>query len=352
MEQHYRNYLAACALTMMLTPLLSLAQDEAPARNSMLRISEDNDFINIVGNSTDKAYTNGTTIDYFYSRQNKPRSFFNRFYPKAGSNSNNIYSWGISEIMFTPNNLHDTMYQPADYPYSTAIFITHGLYSYNASTKINFHTEIVAGVRGPAALGRQTQTFIHRLLNFQTPLGWDNQLRNKVILNFNFAAEKQLLDLRGKMDIIAGAKLEAGNFTNAITFYLVIRVGKMLPYFNGLIQQFTGGWNKSKPKSVQLYLLFKPGVTFYAGNGMLQANNQSFRTEGKNEKLPGIEHTVWFFNGGAVLSFKRMGISFNQNFTSALLQQLYAHAIGNVSVYYCEVSAGSLNTISIPNKIS
>ena len=321
---------------MTMASLLANAQAKEEAQEKMLRIYEDNDFINILGHSTDKAYTNGTKIDYFYAKPERPGLLIDRLFPTAGRGSNNLLAWGITELMFTPNDLSVRNFQSYDYPYSTALFVTHGLYSYNPEKKISLQTEIMAGVRGPAALGEQTQTFIHRLIHFQIPMGWDNQLKNKPIINIRLTAEKQVYGYKNVLDILGGAEIYAGSFSTATVLYPVIRVGKMNPYFDGLINQYTSSRSKqhSKKKKIQAYLLFKPGVTFYAGNGMLQAGDQQFSSEGSKENLATIKLPVWVFNGGAVLAVNRVGISFNQNMTSALLQNLYAHATGNVSVYY------------------
>jgi len=318
----------------LMMPFCSYGQktgDNTVAPSRMLRIYEDNDFINITGNSTDKAYTNGTRLDYFYTRRH-PAGWL----PRAGHNSINIASWGITELMITPNDLSITSFQPDDYPYSTALYVSHGLYSYNTAKKFSLQTELLAGIRGPAALGEQTQAFIHRVLKFQKPQGWSKQLQNKLLLNINVAAEKQVYRYQNKLDIIGGARLEAGTMAAGLTFYPIIRLGKMNPYFGGLIAQYTNPGKKqpANKKNIQLYLLFKPGISFYASNGMLQAGHQRFSSEGGNETLASIKRTVWFFNGGAVLSVNRVGISFNQNYSSALMQHLYAHGIGNFSLYY------------------
>jgi hypothetical protein len=62
----------------------------------LLRIDLNNDFLNITGNGTDKAYTNGIRIDYFYTRKNNNRSsLLLQLLPRAGSGSNELYSVGL-----------------------------------------------------------------------------------------------------------------------------------------------------------------------------------------------------------------------------------------------------------------
>src|SRR3954468_2694061 len=78
------------------------AQSTGP--HSMFRIYEDDDFLNITGNGTDNAYTNGLRFDLFYIKQKPSRFFIDHLMPKAGSSSINVFGWNVTQLMFTPNN--------------------------------------------------------------------------------------------------------------------------------------------------------------------------------------------------------------------------------------------------------
>src|SRR5580700_11067567 len=122
----------------------------------MVRLYEDNDFINARGCGTDDAYTNGSRLDYFYQPRHPSKNPVDRILPKAGAHSTNTYGWGIMQLMYTPKNITDSAYQPNDYPWSGALVATHTLYSYNAAKKYDFQTELDLGVLGPASLAAQT----------------------------------------------------------------------------------------------------------------------------------------------------------------------------------------------------
>src|ERR1700741_5229695 len=78
------------------------AQESKPAH--MIRLYEDNDFLNIGGKGTDKSYTNGTRLDFFYTKKRPPR-FIDRVMPVAGDSSRNIFGWGIMQVMVTPSDI-------------------------------------------------------------------------------------------------------------------------------------------------------------------------------------------------------------------------------------------------------
>ncbi|KAK6033584.1 hydrolase, alpha/beta domain protein [Ostertagia ostertagi] len=173
---------------------------------SIFRIYEDNDFINIRGKGTDKAYSGGTRLDLFYEQKTKPQLFPGMLLSK---NDSAVFtgSWGIMQMVFTPNNIKDPYFEPDDYFYSGALFIIHSLTSYSPARRYSFQAELQLGVRGPAALAKQTQTFVHRIIHYTIPMGWDNQLQNAPIINMNFGLEKQVTKSNKYFELLAGGKM-------------------------------------------------------------------------------------------------------------------------------------------------
>ena len=47
----------------------------------MVKIYEDNDFFNIQGHGTDNSYTNGTRLDFFYTKEKRSGFFIDRIIP-------------------------------------------------------------------------------------------------------------------------------------------------------------------------------------------------------------------------------------------------------------------------------
>ena len=220
----------------------------------MFRIYEDNDFINARGCGTDNAYTNGTRFDYFYQPRHPSKDPVDQILPKAGAHSVNTYGWGIMQLMYTPNDITDSAYQPNDYPWSGALFATHTLYSYNPERKYDLRTELDLGVIGPAALAQQTQTGFHRLIHYFKPRGWSHQYPNDILANIDVTAERQFAGNGSSIEWIGGSSLSAGTMMNSLTIYPLLRIGRMNPYFKGWFSQFAStGRNSSHHKNWQLY---------------------------------------------------------------------------------------------------
>ena len=328
-------------LILSLAPLTvpALAQS-APAVGKdsitrLLRIYEDNDGINIFGQWTDDAYTAGTRIDLFYRPAHRPHGLLGKWAPGAGDRTIDIYGWGVMQLMYTPENLSQPAFQPNDYPYSCALIATHTRYSYNPVRHYDLQTELVMGVLGPAALGQQTQSLVHRLTGYIAPKGWGTQFRNAPLLNINLTAEKQLFAAGNTLRIIGGGQLYAGTMQNGAAVYPLILLGKMAPYFDGFFSQYASpgrdhrGW-----KSWQLYFMAKPELQYFLTNALLEGGLFTTNTDKLQPPHPALQPLFSTLAFGGVLTRGRLGISFVQNISSAALKKLYCHDVGNISVYF------------------
>jgi len=87
------------------------AQRAEPVK--MFRVYEENDFLNVNGHGTDKSYSNGTRLDFYYEKQTS-QGLLHKLMPKAGDSSRNIFGWSLMQIMVTPKKISATTYLPND----------------------------------------------------------------------------------------------------------------------------------------------------------------------------------------------------------------------------------------------
>lgn len=292
------------------------AQDES-GYHRMVRIYEDNDFMNIFGNGADKGYSNGTRLDLFYVKQHPSLFFIDRWMPKAGDSSVNTFGWGIMQTIITPYDLHLTIPDKNDYPYSGALFALHTLQSSNPIKKYNLQTEWMIGVSGPPSLARQAQTFVHRLVNFERPRGWDHQLPAGLLLNLALSGEKLLAHHNHHIELIGGGQVFGGTALNGAGLHALLRIGKMQPYFNGYLSQYT---------QKQFYFVLRPSVDWMLTNAFLEGMPfKQHRTDNR--------HFVGQWSYGIVLGSGPVSISFMQVLTSALIKGVGGQTIGNLSLH-------------------
>src|SRR5690554_7549577 len=94
---------------------------------------------------------------------------------------NLLVSYSVSHRIFTPSDTETTELVEGDIPYSGMLFgtVTAGAQSEKGMHAISMHM----GVAGPAAMGRQVQNSVHKVIGSDHVNGWDNQIENEVIIN-------------------------------------------------------------------------------------------------------------------------------------------------------------------------
>jgi hypothetical protein len=331
--RHFYKLLLVTAILLY----LNNANAQRAEATKMFRVYEENDFLNVDGHGTDRSYSNGTRLDFLYEKQTS-RGLLNRLMPKAGDSCRNIYGWSLMQIMVTPNNITATAFLPNDYRYAGALFVTHSLYSYNAKKKYSFQTEFLAGVRGPGSFAEQTQKAIHKLIDYQKPMGWDNQLKTVPLINLRFCVEKNLLSINDFIELNAGSQLRVGSFMDMVSLYPMLRIGRFSPYFNGYLDQYGSYTKNCKQIKTQYYLVFKPSISFVAYNAMLEGERQN---EGNgtyeyknNEAGPEINKCLMDWQVGGVVAHGNFALSYLQTTTTSYTEGLYKHCFGNLSLYF------------------
>jgi hypothetical protein len=327
-----------CALIFNFIPFSNYCQDAHPT-SAMLRLFEDNDFINIRFSGSDKAYTHGLKADLFYIKKDEKPAFDERLMLKAGTNSVKTYGWGITQTMVTPNDLSKPEIVASDYRYACSITLSRTRHSSNPVRKYNLQTEYVVGLLGPIALGKETQDAMHKLIHDEMPRGWNSQLKTSALLNINLTAEKQLCRVKKSIECIGGVKSSAGTSLTSLSVYTLLRVGKMNPYFNGYLTQYVQQGKGTE--SWQLYILLRPSLDFVLRNAHIQGG--TFRPERdemnrEKEAFPPrdqrrLNRIGCGLDYGLVVTLKKVSITFTQRDLYAMIKEQTRHEVGNISIY-------------------
>jgi lipid A 3-O-deacylase len=332
MKHFYKLFLGLTFLSLQIN-----ADAQRPEPSKMVRVYEENDFFDLRGNGTDKAYSNGTRVDYFYEKQ-RSHNLIHKLMPKAGDGSKNIYGWSLMQIMVTPQDIEATDYLPNDFYYAGALFVTHSLYSYNAKKKYSFYTELLAGIRGPKSFADETQIAFHKLVGYQEPMGWDNQLRTQPLVNITLGVEKNLWSISDFIEVNAGSQLKVGSLMDLVMVYPMLRIGKMSPYFDGYLNQYGSFTKNGKRIKTQYYFVFRPSLSFVAYNAMLKGkrdNEENSINENINDGAgPSLHNRIVDFQFGFGFAHGNWGFSYMQTPTTAYTEGLDTHNYGNLSLYF------------------
>ena len=200
---------------------------------SSINVELDNDILT----QTDHYYSNGILIEYENTLLAKEKPW--KWLGKGTS-----YGVGFKHDISTPINTGTELAQPGDHPYSAVLYTT--LYTELVSEDYESTCEVLLGLIGPLAFGEQIQNGIHGFLPSHPVNGWANQLKNDILLNYNYEYWK----LRGAQAFTYGEWLRAELGTFATQFHfgyqtrsnflknhsILLRVGGYLNLFDVKLQ--------------------------------------------------------------------------------------------------------------------
>lgn len=145
-------------------------------------------FENDLFSNTDKYYTNAVQLRLISPPLGSLAE--NNIYPDAlddflqnlqemqnsGTMQYNL-SLGLGQAIFTPQDIQATKLLPEDRPYAGYLYGFLALHAKQPSMMDTF--ELAFGVVGPSARAGSVQNEVHRIRNFDTAKGWDNQLKDE-----------------------------------------------------------------------------------------------------------------------------------------------------------------------------
>ncbi len=142
-----------------------------------LSFSYENDMI---GGGTDKYYTSGVRMTYFNVETDVPPVLDEMAdaIPTFDLNETTSTFFTLGQNLYTPSRIDQRDPPKGDRPYAGWLYGSMGLATLTADHVDEL--ELTLGVVGPAALGEQTQKFIHsHVTGSDTPKGWSHQLDNE-----------------------------------------------------------------------------------------------------------------------------------------------------------------------------
>lgn len=325
-----------CLTAFLISLSVAMHAQERPVYSHLFRFYYDNDFINIAGKGTDRWYTGGIRLDYFYTKKETSQSILNRWMPKAGTHAVNTYGWSLMQMAYTPDDIKKTEPDVNDYPYAGGLFLVHTLHSSDPVKKMLWQTELIGGVLGPYSYAAETQEGIHRWIHYQLPMGWDYQMRTDLLLNLNLTAETSVWQKGKWLEVNAGGNIRLGTMEDAANIYGMIRIGKMHPYFSGYLSQY-GSPRANKPNRSQIYLTVKPGLSITAYNafvdgGIFTGRSNYYRASHEGVKPYTTDKGIHpFADASLVHASGKISLSLAQKIMAPLVEGRKLHPFGNFS---------------------
>nr|WP_321225113.1 lipid A deacylase LpxR family protein [uncultured Psychroserpens sp.] len=263
--------------------------------DTYFRFNYDNDYFA----ASDENYTQGYSLEFvspFFSKNPinhiliKPNDYSLR------------YGIMVEHIGYTPNNYDLPEIQYGDRPFAAAIMLKSSIIALNTNKKTRLHSSLNLGLIGPGAFGEEMQVEIHKATGNKTPRGWRHQIKNDVVLNYNFGIEKQALQMANFLALQVESNVNVGTLFTNLSVGSSVVVGR----FNNVFS------SEEKNKNFQLYTYAQPIVKLVGYDATLQGgliNRKSPYTIASND----VNRLTFQFNYGIVLQTKTLYFEYTRS---------------------------------------
>ncbi len=269
------------------------------SKERLLCINFDNDIMN----NTDRFYTNGIRFDFISPViQAFPLSYLMVPYWRSGIN---YYGISLVQNMYTPSTTKAGGILEGDRPYAAYLYL--GTFKISNDQKNNFRqtSEFDLGIIGPSSFGDFVQKSFHNSVPTNSePLGWEYQIRNDVILNYDVVLEKGLINRRNIELNVSGSGCLGTLYTN-VSGGFTFRAGLVNPYFANLGISKRSTLTQRKLHLTQFLFYAKPTIRLVGYDATLQGGlfNQTSPIT-----IPSGDIQRVVFEGSAGLTFTYCGI--------------------------------------------
>lgn len=280
------------------------------------RLSYENDFFT----ATDYYYSQGVNVEFVHSSLKKivPSKMLLHL------NSGEIkYGISVEHDAYTPTSIRHEEVLYNDHPYAATLMLRMFTISTDTEKQKRLASGIAVGVIGPAAGGEEIQKGIHDALDNITPLGWQNQVSNDVVLNYRFQYEKKLLSVKNYFLLNGNAIVNAGTLTDNAGAGLSIMTGSFHCPF------FVGDDNPERQKQIQFYLYVNSGLKIIGYNAALQGGlfnrNSPYVIPAEQ-----ISRITFLGDAGVVVRIRKLYLEYFQSFLTKEFEQGKSHRWGGI----------------------
>ena len=267
-------------------------------RDSYIRFSLDNDYFS----ARDQQYTEGANLEVCSPALRENPLTWLLINPHF---CHTRYGLGIEQAGYTPDNLHIED-QKQDRPYAGTLFLKTFLLATDTVRRQRWAATLSTGVIGEIAKADEIQDEAHKLLHNVIPPGWDYQIANDVIVNYQINYEKQLLSFRNLLSLDGEIMGRAGTLSDKAA----IGVTALAGYFESPFAQIY-----RKTGKFHLYMYDRPELDVIGYDATLEGGVFN-HTSPYTIPPSGVTRLVFINRVGWVASFKKVTLEYFQCYTS------------------------------------
>lgn len=265
------------------------------SNTNYVRFYYDNDYFV----TQDQNYTQGFNFERVAPFFKK--SPINHLFPKPMEKATK-YGVSLEHLMYTPENIGIPEIQPEARPFSALIMFNSFMIATDTIKYSRVTSSLSIGFIGPGAFGEEMQVSFHKLTNNLVPEGWQNQIQNDLILNYDIQYEKQLYRLNNLFSLHGIGAARVG------TLFTDISTGVNMTF--GIINAPLKDVSKEKKFQIYLYSELRTNASIYDATlqgGLFNGKNRHTLSSGQ------LQPFTAEFNYGAVMQTKHIYAEFTRS---------------------------------------
>lgn len=280
-----------------------------------VRLYYDNDFFT----KTDYYYTQGITLEYVHPSLKKNPVSKILIHP-AGSS----LQYGIAFNLFgyTPTSISSDEILYGDRPFSSSMALSFFAAASDSVRKQRITSALSTGIIGPAAQGEEIQTGIHRWLKNILPRGWQYQVKNDVIINYQLGYEKNIISAGNSFLLNAVAAVKAGTLNDKVSAGFNFMAG----HFNDPFETVS----RSK-KKIEYYFYGQSRVHAIGYDASLQGGFFN-RSSPYTIAAADLSRITFQADAGIVVNFRKLYLCYSQSYLTREFATGIHHRWGGISI--------------------
>jgi lipid A 3-O-deacylase len=285
---------------------------------SGLSFSYSNDFFT----GTDRYYSQGIELDYKNESLKSMLPKTPLFIKPRKINKTN-YSLGLNYFGFTPKDPYPHNIQLGDRPFANVLLFLGSTDSFLKKRQIRIKATIKIGAIGPVTGGEFVHKSIHKATGNRLPRGWDNQIRNDLILSYEASLKKHFSFLNNYVEVQAITDIEVGTWKINQSLGARVKLGK--------VNNFKSLTSNNKINSYYLFISHSISRVYFDATmqGGLINKDSPYKLSSKD-----VEDYVGKLFAGAHLGFGSFSLRYQQAWMTKEFSLGEKHSFGKLSLNF------------------
>lgn len=284
--------------------------------NHYFRVYYENDFFT----GTDRDYTQGILLEWVNpSIRHFPLTAL-LWRPKHGAVK---YGLALENNGYTPNHIDKAPIQYGDRPYAGVLLLKTFLTAVNTDRHERVSTTLSTGLIGPWAGDEDMQKDIHHWIHYIQPLGWGNQVKNDVALDYQLNYEREFLSWKDYFSLSSYATARVGTLSTKASAGITVILGNFYSPFSLA--------KKEPAKKIQFYVYDLPACSVIGYDATLQGglfDRSSVYTIPEKD----INRITFVNRWGIVVIFRRLYLEYYQSGTTQEFSTSVYHKSGGLQI--------------------